>query len=214
MEFDFTVDKEAAVAVSHGGGKLGTGLYTVKVEEAYIKNSANGDPMIDLQIRDVDTNAVGFLSNMGIKKTWKSGAENFNYGKTMEIFTAAGVTEVKAAPCKRKIRDVETDAFYIPALKDKVLKLALFERFDVYNNEETVKLDVSAAFLENGKTPKEQEKGLDATVIYKIADRLSPFHTPAWKTWKAAGGSSEAATEATPEKAQAAAADQAANLFT
>jgi len=197
---DFNLDLSAGM-MTHGGGIMGTGVHTVTVEEAFVTSSKNGDPMVDIQLRS-DEGAVGFIQNVGIKPKWSTGSENYQYGRLMEMFAAMGVENISATPCKRKYKDAEQDAQCITEIKNKKLKVAVNTRFDVYNNEEKKTLDLYASFDTDGRTPAEKKANKEATVIYKIADRMNDYETPAYKTWKEAKGVGEtpaaAGNEATP----------------
>ena len=202
MDLGFSLDLEAAKS-AHKGGKMATGIYTVKIEAAYVDKSKGGDPMLSLQIRS-DAGEVGFFNNLGINKTWNGGSENYQYGNVMEFIAASGATGITGNPCKRTMNDAEVDAVCIPELLGRELKVAVYQKFSKWEGNEKEELVLQQSFLTNGKTLAEQEAGKDAIAIVKTADRLKPYYD---KTWGDAGATDTTAAPAAPS------ADAAASLF-
>ena len=203
--FDFKLDLDAAKSAQKGG-KMATGVYPVVIETAFIDKSKAGDPMLSLQIRSED-GEVGFLNNMGINKTWSGGSDNFSYERIMEFIACAGATALSGQECKRKMGEGEVSAICVPELVGRKLRVAVYQKFSVYNAVEKEEIVLQQSFLENGKTLAEQDAGKDAVAIIKTADRLKPFYDKSHEAWVAAGRPGGASTAA-PTEAAAPAANQ------
>ena len=210
MELGFTLDLNAAKAASKGG-RIGTGIYTVKIEKAYVYESKNGDPMIDLELRSKD-GEVGFVNRLCMAKTWSTGSENFGYNIVQEIAGVVGAQTFTAVAGTRKRGEVEEPANQIKELVGKELKVATYVKFDAWDGKAKQELQLNSSYFVNGKTIEEAEKGLDATRIVKTSDKLADFYTDAHK---ALGNATTAAAPAAApvETPAAGAAGAAGSIF-
>jgi hypothetical protein len=187
-EIGFSLDLDVAANASKGG-RITTGVYKVTIVKPYIYKTEKGNNVIDLELRS-ENGEVGFINGLCIDKNWTSGAENFDYPKWMELAAAAGMQSLTLAPMKRKTKDGEVDANVIAELVDKVVNVAVYEEKDVYNGQEKTRLKLSNTFLADGRSVAEAQAKKPAERIKKIADRLEPFETKEYKTWKNGGGQS------------------------
>ena len=185
-EIGFSLDLDVAANASKGG-RITTGVYKVEIVKPYIYKTEKGNNVIDLELRS-ENGEVGFVNGLCIDKKWTSGAENFDYPRWMELAAAAGMQTLTTAPMKRKTKDGEVDAQVISELMGKTVNVAVYEEKDVYNNQEKVRLKLSNTFLADGRSVAEAQAKKPAERIKKIVDRLEPFETPAYKTWKNGGG--------------------------
>ena len=180
-DLGFSLDLNAAKSASKGG-RIDTGIYDVTIEKAYVYDSKKGDKMLDLELRSKD-GEVGFINRICIAPTWSTGSENFGYNLIQELAGVVGANTFTAVATTRKRMDAEEPANSIQELVGKTLKVAVYTKFDVYENKERKELQLSASFFTSGKTIEEAEKNGDAVRIIKLADKLADFHTDAHKAW-------------------------------
>ncbi len=218
MEIGFKLDLDIAAKQSQGG-RLATGVYEVEIVKNYLHKTDNGNNVLDLELRSKN-GEVGFVNRLCIDATWSSGAENFDYPKWQELAASCQMQTLTTFASKRNTKDGEIDALSIKELTGKVIQVALYQEFDVYNNEETVKLKIANTFLADGRSITEAQAGKPAERIKKTAERLTDFYTPEHKAWKGGGVTTAAidnvgVADVAPEVAPLpeVTAENAANLF-
>ena len=210
-ELSFNLDLAVAANASQGG-RIGTGVYSVEIVKAFVYKSANGNNLIDLELKS-ENGEVGFINNLCIDAKWSSGSENFDYPRWQELAASASMQSLTTSPMKRTTKEGEVDALVINELMGKKIQVAVYEEFDVYNNTERKTLKISNSFLADGRSVAEAQAKKPAERINKIGDRLEAFETKAYKTWKATGGTPTASTPATPAAAPAMSDDAEDDLF-
>lgn len=187
MDLGFKLDLDVAASASQGG-RIETGVYAVEIVKAYVYKTENGNNIVDLELRS-DKGEVGFINRLCIDPTWESGSENFDYKRWQELAGAASMQTLTTFPTKRKTGAGEIDILGIKELTEKHVKVAVYEEFDVYNNEKKVSLKLSNTFLKDGRSVAEAQAKQLATRIEKVGARLERFETPAYKAWKTGGAS-------------------------
>jgi len=185
-ELGFVLDLDVAANASKGG-RITTGVYKVEIIKAYVYKSTKGNNLIDLEIRS-ENGEVGFINTLCIDPKWESGAENFDYPKWQELAASARMKTLTLVAARRTTKNGEEDAKMIKELIGKVVNVAVYEEFDVYNNNEKRTLKLSNTFLEDGRSIVEAQQKKPAERIEKIKTRLSPFETKEYKAWKTSGG--------------------------
>ena len=107
----FVFKKDESVALNAGkGGSLDTGVHSVKIVGAYLKQTEKGNNVIDLEFEGKTGGKVSIFG-MCIDEKWVSGAENYDYARWQELASVANMQTGAVAPCKRKNFDgTEEDA--------------------------------------------------------------------------------------------------------
>ena len=98
---------------------------------------------------------------------------------------------------QRKVSGEMQPAKSIKELEGKMITVAVYEEFDVYNNQEKVTLKLQNTFLESGQSVAEAMAKKPAERIKKLEKRLEPYHKKEWKEWKERGGVSTASPDVT-----------------
>ena len=182
----FELDLDVAANASKGG-RITTGIYKVTITKAFVSKTANGNNIVDLELKS-ENGEVGFINGLCIDKNWVSGAENFDYPRWQELAASVGMRSLTTSPMKRITKDGEVNGLVINELMNKTLQVAVYEEYDVYNDKEKVTLKLANSFLADGRSVAEAQAKKPASRIEKISSRLQSFETKAYKDWKAHGG--------------------------
>lgn len=182
MEIGFKLDLDLAAKASQGG-KLGTGVSKVEIAHAWVSKTQNGNNLLDLELIG-ENGEIGFINRLCIDQKWTSGSENLDYKRWQELAAACRMQTLTLVDSKRNTKNGEVDAKEIQELIGKVVKVAIYEEFDVYNNKEKLSLRLQNTFLADGRSIAEVQANKPAERIEKIAERLRIYETPEYKQWK------------------------------
>ena len=93
QKFTFNIDNAAAMSATPLFGKLlESGVFSVKVEHAYVAITAGTDnKVLNLQVR-TDDGRVAFVNALGLAPVWTSGKTNNSYAQIMAMLLLAGVS--------------------------------------------------------------------------------------------------------------------------
>lgn len=181
-ELGFKLDLDMAESASRGG-RMTTGVYKVEIVKSYVYKTANGNNLIDLELRS-ENGEVGFINRICIDEKWSNGSDNIDYKRWMELAACAGMQSLTLYPMTRKTKQGDTAAQGIKELLGRVITVAVYQEHDVFENEEQISLKLSNTFLASGQSVTEAKMKKPADRILKIKERLADFHTAAYKSWK------------------------------
>ena len=192
MGFKLEIDEQAALSVGKGAG-LPTGIHKVRIIGAWLGETKGGNNTIDLEVEDKDGNRAT-IYGMCIDKTWKSGAENYDYGKWQELISIVGLKSGETKTIERLMFDGKKEnAESMTGLVGKVVVVALQIKFEL-NQDGTKEKKVRGiyrTFHKDGKSIAETQAGTEAKTSVGLASSLKDYETQAWKDWKANGGSAD-----------------------
>lgn len=188
-QFQFNLDAEAAASAGKGGG-LSTGVHVVQIKGAFLGTTTNGNNVLDLEVEN-EQGAKATIYGICIDKTWKSGAENFDYAKWQELASVAGMQTGATQPVKRTdFNGTVTDAVAFTELVGKVVTMAIQVELDINstNGKETKKRKLSRTFFESGQSLAEKQSGSEAKQSVTLGKSITDYETKAYKNAKANGG--------------------------
>ena len=190
MAFKLEIDQQAALNVGKGAG-LPTGIHKVRITAAWLGETKGGNNTIDLEFEDKDGNKAT-VYGMCIDKTWKSGAENYDYGKWQELINIVGLKSAETKTIERTIYDgTKEKAESMTGLVGKVVVIALQIKYELNQDgtkEKKVRV-IYRTFHKDGKSIAETQADTEAKTSVGLAKSLTDYETEAWKVWKADGGS-------------------------
>jgi hypothetical protein len=154
-------DVKAEEVVS-GSGVLDSGIYAVKVTQAFLRQTESGAVMLEMQGK-TESDASVFYSTCvksgdakGNKATYtdKKGNEQLLPGivSLKHLFSAVGL-DIKTEspePAKVLFKDAEIDAKVFKGLKDKKFKACVRQYENEYNGDINIKYDIENFLDVNG----------------------------------------------------------------
>lgn len=197
MEFKFNAN--ADIAKAKEGKGVDTGIHKAKITKAVVTKTKNGNNIMDVYF---ETNGSQFaVYGICIDEKWSSGAENFDYPTFMELAMTAGMktgemydTEIEVTRDGKKVKE-KAKAF--KELENKVVNVAVYWEFDVYENKEKKSRRIQRVFNADGLSLAEVESGkTDGRAMSKLEDRLADYETKAYKAWKGNGGGDDSDDDA------------------
>jgi hypothetical protein len=203
--YQFVMDTEAAAGAGATG--ITTGVHKCKVLGVEHKTDAKGNPKGDIYLEEVGTGNRAIIFGLMLAPKWHSGADNLEYKKWMEFAQVCGMQTgaIAAQPLQvSKEKNEQRNCF--SECTGKIINVAIQEKLDVYNNEESKDKTLNRTFMESGQSIAEAAINGEAKQIEYVRTNLKPYETKAYKTWKANGGQPSSETPAPEENAAAAAA--------
>lgn len=199
MEFQFNVN--AATALKQEGG-VDTGIHKAKITMGVVSKSKAGNNMLDVYFETM-TGSKFAIYGLCIDEKWASGAENYDFPKWNELALSAGMAsgatydlEIEVTRDGKKVKE-QAKAF--TDLANKVVNVAVYSEFDVYNNKEKKSRKISRVFNANGLSVAEAQSGkTEGKTMAKCDNGLSDYYTKAHKEWKN-GGTNTQSNDNTPD---------------
>lgn len=152
-----------AEKVSEGTGVLASGVYTVKVEQCFIRKTDSGATMIELAAESKEGKKVFWNTCLksgdakGNKATYidKNGKEQLLPGviQAIHLFEACGLDLTKEEPSNGKVmhKDVEIEAGIFKSLTGKTFKACVRQYESEYNGEVSIRYDIENFLDLDGK---------------------------------------------------------------
>lgn len=206
MGFQFKKDDNAAIAAGKGGA-LDTGVHKVKIVGAYLGKTEKGNNTLDLELEGVNGGKASIFG-MCIDEKWASGQTNHDYSRWSELAAVTGMATGSTTAVKRKdFNGVESDAESFDELVGKVVTVAIQMQYDVYQNKEKKRRNLSRTFFENGQSLAEKQSGTPAKQSISLASSMKDYETKAFKDFKAGGSVAQDANHETNSVSESDAAD-------
>jgi len=195
MGYQFNLDTEAAETEQSSGGALDTGVYGATIEHISISQTKNGNNMANISFK-TDNGMNATVYGICMDKTWKSGAENFDYAKWNRIAALCGLKtgetitkklfKEDGSPVMKDGSQIELEIFK-ESVNSKV-KFAIQLVYDAYNGNAKEKNEIYEVFTADGKTYNENNANQPAEKLDKIKSRLKDKKTKEYEKLMSADG--------------------------